>query len=58
MGILSWIYTGGAYMQLYVYFKGEAVKIQRGERQHKDRIERDFKIQTFLEVMQSQVKVY
>lgn len=37
-------------MQLYVSFKREAVKIlQTGERHHEDRVERDFKIQTFLE---------
>lgn len=42
--------TGGPYMQLYVSFKREAVKIlQTGERHHEDRVERDFKIQTFLE---------
>lgn len=31
MGILSWIYTGGPYMQLYVPFKREAVKILHTE---------------------------
>lgn len=61
MGMLSWIYTGGPYMQLYVPFNREAVKILHTEEKGNMKTEQEgiSRYRPFLkiEVMQLQVKV-